>query len=178
MSPCILFFDELDSLAPARGRSSDSGGVMDRVVSQVLTEMDMLDASNESSEECNEPNAALNIGVIVMGATNRPDLLDKSLLRPGRFDVKIYLSSCTDIAMRTQILRTVTRKFIVSRDTDLESIAQKLPPNVTGADITAMASNAQTLAMRRVLESLYKECLGSEGKIKSLGTLQWLRLQE
>ena len=66
--PCIIFFDELDSVAPARGQSGDSGGVMDRVVSALLAELDSLD----------------QISVIVIGATNRPDLLDPALLRPGR----------------------------------------------------------------------------------------------
>ncbi|XP_023265949.1 peroxisome assembly factor 2-like, partial [Seriola lalandi dorsalis] len=67
-APCVVFFDELDSLAPSRGRSGDSGGVMDRVVSQLLAELDALHSS---------------VGVFVIGATNRPDLLDQSLLRPG-----------------------------------------------------------------------------------------------
>jgi len=68
-SPCLIFFDELDSLAPNRGRSGDSGGVMDRVVSQLLAE---LDGINKSAV------------VFVIGATNRPDLIDPALLRPGR----------------------------------------------------------------------------------------------
>ena len=71
--PCIIFFDELDSVAPARGQSGDSGGVMDRVVSALLAELDSLD----------------QISVIVIGATNRPDLLDPALLRPGRQEIKI-----------------------------------------------------------------------------------------
>uniref|UniRef100_UPI0009B45249 peroxisome assembly factor 2 n=1 Tax=Monopterus albus TaxID=43700 RepID=UPI0009B45249 len=71
-APCVIFFDELDSLAPSRGRSGDSGGVMDRVVSQLLAELDALQSS---------------VGVFVIGATNRPDLLDQSLLRPGRSEV-------------------------------------------------------------------------------------------
>ena len=69
-SPCILFFDELDSLAPARGKSSDSNSVMDRIVAQLLTEIDSLSQQK----------------VYVIGATNRPDLLDSALLWPGRFD--------------------------------------------------------------------------------------------
>ena len=81
-TPCVLFFDELDSLAPARGRGNDGGGVMDRVVSQLLTEMDTL-ASGDGR----------TAGVFVIGATNRPDLLDAALLRPGRFDRKVPLSS-------------------------------------------------------------------------------------
>ena len=68
-APCVIFFDELDSIAPNRGRSGDSGGVMDRVVSQILAELDGLDKSQD---------------VFVIGATNRPDLLDPALLRPGR----------------------------------------------------------------------------------------------
>lgn len=68
-TPCVIFFDELDSLAPNRGRSGDSGGVMDRVVSQLLAELDGLNKSCD---------------VFVIGATNRPDLLDSALLRPGR----------------------------------------------------------------------------------------------
>ena len=70
-TPCVIFFDELDSLAPNRGKSGDSGGVMDRVVSQLLAEMDGLHSSCD---------------VFVIGATNRPDLLDPALLRPGRWD--------------------------------------------------------------------------------------------
>lgn len=68
-APCVIFFDELDSIAPNRGRSGDSGGVMDRVVSQLLTELDGLDKTDD---------------VFIIGATNRPDLLDSALLRPGR----------------------------------------------------------------------------------------------
>lgn len=74
--PCILFFDELDSLAPARGRSSDSNQVMDRIVAQLLTEMSGVTKAK---------------GLFVIGATNRPDLLDSALLQPGRFDKPIYL---------------------------------------------------------------------------------------
>ena len=67
--PCIIFFDELDSLAPKRGRSGDSSGVMDRIVSQLLSELDGIHGSND---------------LFIIGATNRPDLLDSALLRPGR----------------------------------------------------------------------------------------------
>lgn len=68
-TPCVIFFDELDSLAPNRGRSGDSGGVMDRVVAQLLAELDGVTKSRD---------------VFVIGATNRPDLVDPALLRPGR----------------------------------------------------------------------------------------------
>jgi len=69
--PCIIFFDELDSVAPKRGNQGDSGGVMDRIVSQLLAELDGIAGGEDSS-------------VFVIGATNRPDLLDPALLRPGR----------------------------------------------------------------------------------------------
>jgi len=68
--PCVIFFDELDSVAPKRGNHGDSGGVMDRIVSQLLAEIDGMSSSND---------------VFVIGATNRPDLLDPALLRPGRW---------------------------------------------------------------------------------------------
>jgi peroxin-6 len=71
-SPCVVFFDELDSIAPARGKQGDSGGVMDRIVSQLLAELDGISSSSSPGN------------VFVIGATNRPDLLDPALLRPGR----------------------------------------------------------------------------------------------
>merc|ERR1712141_924760 len=81
-SPCIIFFDELDALAPNRGKSGDSGGVMDRIVSQLLAELDGVKSSVQSRSESI---------VFVIGATNRPDLIDPALLRPGRFDRLVYL---------------------------------------------------------------------------------------
>jgi peroxin-6 len=70
--PCVIFFDELDSVAPKRGAHGDSGGVMDRIVSQLLAELDGMTSEDGASD------------VFVIGATNRPDLLDPALLRPGR----------------------------------------------------------------------------------------------
>lgn len=93
--PCVIFFDELDSLAPARGKGSDSGAVMDRVVAQLLAELDGVQNSN---------------GLFVIGATNRPDLLDPGLLRPGRFDKLIYLGMSEDKPTQVKILQALTRK--------------------------------------------------------------------
>jgi peroxin-6 len=70
--PCVIFFDELDSIAPKRGEKGDSGGVMDRIVSQLLAELDDINTSEQTD-------------IFVIGATNRPDLLDSALLRPGRY---------------------------------------------------------------------------------------------
>ena len=84
--PCVIFFDELDSLAPARGASGDSGGVMDRVVSQMLAEIDGL---SDSSQD-----------LFIIGASNRPDLIDPALLRPGRFDKLLYVGVNADASYR------------------------------------------------------------------------------
>lgn len=73
--PCVIFFDELDSVAPKRGNHGDSGGVMDRIVSQLLAELDGLSGGKAGAD------------VFVIGATNRPDLLDPALLRPGRYAI-------------------------------------------------------------------------------------------
>ena len=83
-SPCVVFFDEIDALAPARGKAGDAGGVMDRITSQLLAEIDGAAAGAESSDEAEGP-------VFIMGATNRPDLVDSALLRPGRFDALLYV---------------------------------------------------------------------------------------
>jgi peroxin-6 len=99
-SPCILFFDELDSLAPIRGRAGDSGGVMDRVVSQLLTEIDGLDKYD--TDKISQ--------IFIIGATNRPDLIDSSLLRPGRFDKLVYVPIAKTFEERLNILKALTRK--------------------------------------------------------------------
>lgn len=103
-SPCVLFFDELDSLAPIRGKSGDSGGVMDRVVSQLLTEIDGLDKHSSSGE-------GKSTQIFLIGATNRPDLIDPSLLRPGRFDKLVYVPVAKTKKERINILKALTRKY-------------------------------------------------------------------
>ncbi|XP_068178528.1 peroxisomal ATPase PEX6 [Antennarius striatus] len=133
-APCVVFFDELDSLAPSRGRSGDSGGVMDRVVSQLLAELDALQAS---------------AGVFVIGATNRPDLLDQSLLRPGRFDKLVYVGLNEDRASQLQVLQAVLRKFQLDSDVDLQEILDQCPAHMTGADLYALCSDAMTAAIKR-----------------------------
>ncbi len=96
-SPCILFFDELDSLAPRRGRtSSDSSGVSDRLVSQLLTEIDQQQQDHH---------------IFIIGATNRPDLLDDALLRPGRFDKLIYIGISNEHDDRRQMFLALTQKY-------------------------------------------------------------------
>ena len=137
--PCVIFFDELDSLAPARGKGSDSGGIMDRVVSQLLAEIDSAQGGSGTDD------------VFIIGATNRPDLLDPALLRPGRIDKLLYVGIAADIETRVDVLRALTRKFDLAEDVNLESIAHGLPACLTGADLYALCSDAWMLALKGIL---------------------------
>ncbi|KAK3274148.1 hypothetical protein CYMTET_17657, partial [Cymbomonas tetramitiformis] len=138
--PCVVFFDELDALAPARGVGGDSGGVMDRVVSQLLAELDGMQGG--------EPE------LFVMGASNRPDLIDTALLRPGRFDRLLYVGVSNDIPGRARIIQALTRKFDMADDLDLEEVSRACPPRATGADMYGLCSAAWLQAVRRHIASL------------------------
>lgn len=151
-APCVVFFDELDSLAPSRGRSGDSGGVMDRVVSQLLSELDTLQST----------------GVFVIGATNRPDLLDQSLLRPGRFDKLVYVGVNEDRASQLQVLQAVLRRFHLEPSVDLSAILDQCPGHMTGADLYALCCDAMTSAAKRKI-SLIALGLDSEESPLLLG---------
>ncbi|KAF6214413.1 hypothetical protein GE061_009156 [Apolygus lucorum] len=135
-SPCIMFFDELDSLAPNRGNKSDAGGVMDRVVSQLLAEIDSIE----------------NEDVFILGATNRPDLLDPALLRPGRFDKKVYVGPCNDDEAKIKVLQALTRKFSVDPDIQCQ-VVKFVPGSVTGANLYALCSSAWMHAARDIIAS-------------------------
>lgn len=142
--PCVIFMDELDSVAPKRGNQGDSGGVMDRIVSQLLAELDgMSEGSGDDGP-----------GVFVMAATNRPDLLDPALLRPGRFDRMLYLSVATTHEAQHAILEALTRKFNLHPSVDLLALAQQCPFNYTGADFYALCSDAMLKAMTRIANEL------------------------
>ncbi len=99
-APCVLFFDELDSLAPARGGGADSGGVMDRVVAQLLAEIDVAQSGNTGGGV-----GGVSESVFVIGATNRPDLLDPALMRPGRLDSLLYVGIASDTQARYKVLQ-------------------------------------------------------------------------
>ncbi|OAL53288.1 peroxisome biosynthesis protein-like protein (PAS1/Peroxin-1) [Pyrenochaeta sp. DS3sAY3a] len=139
--PCVLFFDEFDSIAPKRGH--DSTGVTDRVVNQLLTQMDGAEGLS---------------GVYVLAATSRPDLIDPALLRPGRLD-KSLLCDMPDVEERIDILKAVTRKLhlapsVLTFDTsgeNLREIAQRTE-GYSGADLQAVVYNAQLEAIHDVLE--------------------------
>ncbi|KAJ7734916.1 AAA-domain-containing protein [Mycena maculata] len=139
--PCVIFFDELDSVAPKRGNHGDSGGVMDRIVSQLLAELDGMAGGSGAD-------------VFVIGATNRPDLLDPALLRPGRFDRMLYLGVSDTHAAQHNILQALTRKFRLDPALDLAALAEQCPFNYTGADFYALCSDAMLNAMSRKAEAL------------------------
>ncbi|KAG9816035.1 AAA-domain-containing protein, partial [Aureobasidium melanogenum] len=136
--PCCVFFDELDSVAPKRGNQGDSGGVMDRIVSQLLAELDGMSDGDEGGG-----------GVFVIGATNRPDLLDQALLRPGRFDKMLYLGISDTHEKQQKILEALSRKFTLDPELDLGRVAEKLPFTYTGADLYALCSDAMLKAITR-----------------------------
>jgi transitional endoplasmic reticulum ATPase len=136
-APCVMFFDELDSIAKARGGSSgDAGGAGDRVLNQILTEMDGMNAKKN---------------VFIIGATNRPDQIDPALLRPGRLDQLIYIP-LPDEKSRLSILNAVLRKSPVSPDVDLEYLS-KNTHGFSGADLTEICQRAAKLAIRESIEA-------------------------
>ncbi|MCJ7489456.1 MAG: AAA family ATPase, partial [Thermoplasmata archaeon] len=134
-APCVIFLDEIDAIAPVRGTSSDSG-VTERVISQILTEMDGLEALHN---------------VIVIAATNRPDMIDPALLRPGRFDRLVYIPP-PDPEARKEILRIHTKGRPLTDDVDIDKLASRMH-NFTGAEIAAVANEAIMLAIRDLVLS-------------------------
>ncbi|KAJ3187019.1 peroxisomal assembly protein [Gaertneriomyces sp. JEL0708] len=147
--PCVVFFDELDSVAPKRGAKGDSGGVMDRIVSQLLAEIDGMGSGSSGGD-----GDAGDGGVFVIGATNRPDLLDPALLRPGRFDKLLYLGVSDTTEKQLTILKALTRKFRLHPDLDLTVVAEQCPKTLTGADFYALCSDAQLKAVLRTIEAI------------------------
>jgi transitional endoplasmic reticulum ATPase len=135
VAPCVVFFDEIDSIAPARGARFDSG-VTDRIVNQLLTEMDGIQPLRK---------------VVVIAATNRPDILDPALLRPGRFDRQVYVPP-PDFKARLEIFKVHTRRVPLAGDVDLSELA-RLTEGYTGADIAAVVREAVMLALRDRLEA-------------------------
>ncbi len=135
--PCVLFFDEFDAIAPKRGH--DSTGVTDRVVNQLLTQMDGAEGLS---------------GVYVLAATSRPDLIDPALLRPGRLD-KSLLCPMPDAADRADIFRALAAKAKLSEEADasaeLQAVARRTE-GFSGADLQALVANAQLEAIHDVLK--------------------------
>ena len=152
----VLFFDELDSLAPRRGETGHGDGVMDRVVATLLGELDGGSSSSNGKDQ-----SATSANVIVIGATNRPDLLDPSLLRPGRFDRLLYLGPAKTKEHCLMILLAQTRKFNFEEGMDaatiLEQAMESFPPTLSGADLSAVASGALMRGLKRVCKRIEEE---------------------
>lgn len=136
-APCVLFFDELDSIAKARGGGSggDAGGAADRVINQILTEMDGMNSKKN---------------VFIIGATNRPDIIDSAILRPGRLDQLIYIP-LPDEASRLQIFKANLRKTPISKEVDMTFLS-KSTVGFSGADLTEICQRACKLAIRESIE--------------------------
>jgi transitional endoplasmic reticulum ATPase len=131
VAPCIVFFDEIDALVPSRGSGSSDSHVTERVISQFLTELDGVEELN---------------GVLILGATNRPDILDPALLRPGRFDLVLEIPK-PDEAGRREILEIGLRGKPVAKDVRADDLAAAMA-GFTGADIQAVCQQAALAAIR------------------------------
>ncbi len=152
-APCVLFFDELDSIAQQRGGSSgDGGGAADRVMNQLLTEMDGVGAKKN---------------VFIIGATNRPDIIDAALMRPGRLDQLIYIPM-PDYESRLSILRAVLRKTPVNKEVDLQYLASQTE-KFTGADLTEICQRAAKLAIREdIMRNIEREKIKAEAEAQGV----------
>ena len=155
VAPAIVFIDEIDTIGRARGGARAVGGHDEReqTLNQILTEMDGF-----SGHE----------GVVVLAATNRPDVLDPALLRPGRFDRQIIIHP-PDHKGRVAILKVHTRKVPLAPDVDLERLASATP-GMTGADLANLVNEAALLAARRVQDLIYHRDLTDSLEKVQLGT--------
>merc|ERR1712186_150043 len=155
-APCVLFFDELDSIAKSRGGTSgDAGGASDRVINQLLTEMDGINPAKQ---------------IFFIGATNQPDIIDPALKRPGRLDTMIFID-LPDFAARVSILKASLRKSPVDPQVDYEYIAEQTH-GYSGADLAGIAQVAAKVAIRMQIEKevkVLKEKEAARLKAEELG---------
>ncbi|MBY9001200.1 MAG: AAA family ATPase, partial [Candidatus Heimdallarchaeota archaeon] len=138
-SPCIIFLDEIDSITPVRGRSSDSG-VTERVISQLLTELDGLEELRN---------------VVVIAATNRPDMVDPALLRPGRFDRLVRVIT-PNFESRKQIFSIHLKGAPLAENVNIDDLSRETE-GFTGADIAALCSESKLIAIRNYVEEFEEE---------------------
>jgi transitional endoplasmic reticulum ATPase len=131
-APAVIFFDEIDSLLPRRGLGFSDSGVSERVISQLLTEMDGIVTLED---------------IVVIAATNRPDMVDPAVLRPGRFDRLIYVPE-PDEESKIQIFKIYTKNKPLAKDVDTKVLASN-SKNYSGADIEALCREAAMVALRR-----------------------------
>ncbi len=151
-APTVIFFDEIDAMVPKRGMRSAGSQVGERVISQLLTELDGLEELEN---------------VIVIGATNRPDLVDPALLRPGRFD-RVMMVGAPDMEARKEIFRIHTERVPLSDDVDLEDYARRTE-GYSGADISAVCREAAMLALREDVETDEVKKKHFDQALKSVG---------
>jgi transitional endoplasmic reticulum ATPase len=135
-APAVIFFDEIDSLVPRRGMGYADSGVTERVISQLLTEMDGILALED---------------IVIIAATNRPDIVDPAILRPGRFDRLIYVPE-PDQKARLEIFKLYTKEMPLAKDVDLTRLAE-MTKSYSGADIEALCREAALNALRKNFKS-------------------------
>ncbi|HIP16502.1 MAG TPA: AAA family ATPase [Methanothermococcus okinawensis] len=150
-APTVIFFDEIDSIAPRRGMDIGSSGVTEKVVNQLLTELDGLEEPKD---------------VVVIAATNRPDILDPALLRPGRLD-RVLLVPLPDKEARYEIFKVHTKKMPLAEDVDLKKLAEKTE-GYTGADIEAICREAAMIALRENINAEKVEMRHFEEAMKKI----------
>ncbi len=163
-APAVVFFDEIDSLAPRRGLGFSDSGVSERVISQLLTEMDGLVTLED---------------IVVIAATNRPDMVDPAVLRPGRFDRLIYTPE-PDEKSRLQIFKIYTKGMPLAKDVNLEQLATATK-NYTGADIEALCRETAMHALRKNLNATevvmkdFEEAIKRTGPSVTLDMEKWYK---
>ncbi len=163
-SPAVIFFDEFDSLVPRRGLGYADSGVTERVISQLLTEMDGITSLED---------------VVVVAATNRPDIIDPAILRPGRFDRLIYVPDPNEKA-RLEIFKIYTKEMPLAKDVDLNQLAADAK-NYSGADINALCREAALNALRRDADTKavnladFKEALSKIGPTITTDMESWYK---
>ncbi|HIE19353.1 TPA: AAA family ATPase [Candidatus Bathyarchaeota archaeon] len=151
-APAIIFFDEIDALVPRRGVGYSNSGVTERVISQLLTEIDGIETLQE---------------VIVLAATNRPDILDPAIMRPGRLDRMIYVPEPNEKG-RLQIFKIHTKDMPLAKDVDLPKLAH-LTKGYSGADIESICREAAIIALRRDINSKEVTFSDFEKALKRIG---------
>ena len=129
----MIFFDEIDALAPNRGAPGGAGVVTSRIVSQLMSEFDAMKADSL---------------LFILGATNRPDLVDPSLLRPGRFDTVIFMGPPFTHCQQQKILSALSRRFLLAADVDMLELANHLPLEQSGAALYSLCAKAVALSLR------------------------------
>jgi transitional endoplasmic reticulum ATPase len=151
-APTVIFFDEMDSLTPMRGSGSGESGVSERVISQLLTEMDGILSLQD---------------IVVIAATNRPNLIDPSVLRPGRFDRLIYVPE-PDEKSRLQIFKLYSQPMPLCKDVDLNQLAL-ITRYYSGADIESLCREAAMHALRRDLNCREVTMCDFQDAMKEMG---------